>query len=60
MMIITAMDCFYIAMILTIFVFIIHLEVNVSKLTSMMKEHTKFDMKMSEVGKQLTKIEKKL
>ena len=54
------MDCFYIAMILTIFVFIIHLEVNVSKLTSMMKEHTKFDMKMSEVGKQLTKIEKKL
>jgi hypothetical protein len=25
-----------------------------------MKEHTKFDMKMSEVGKQLTKIEKKL
>jgi hypothetical protein len=37
-----------------------HLEVSMTKLTSMMKEHTKFDMKMSEVGKQLTKIEKKL
>jgi hypothetical protein len=59
-MIITAMDCFYIAMILTIFGFIMHLEVSMTKLTSMMKEHTKFDMKMSQVGKQLTKIEKKL
>ena len=59
-MLITAMDCFYIAMILVIFGFIIHLELSMTKLTAMMKEHTKFDVKMSEFGKQLQNLEKKL
>jgi hypothetical protein len=59
-MIISPMDCFYIAMICAIFGFIIHLELGMSELKAMMKEHTRFDKKMSEVGKKLSEIEKKL
>jgi hypothetical protein len=59
-MLITIMDCFYIGMIMIIFGCIFHLEISMTKLTAMMKEHTKFDQKMSQVGKSLKEIEKKL
>jgi len=59
-MIITPIDCFYIAMICTIFGFIIHLEISMVSLKAMMKEHVKFDSRMSDIGKHLQNLEKKL
>jgi len=57
---IIAIDLFYIAMILVIFGFIIHLEISMVSLKSMMKEHVKFDRRMSDIGKHLQDLEKKL
>ena len=52
-MIITLMDCFYILMIGVIFAFIIHLEVKVSSLVSMMEEHVRIDERLSDLSKKL-------
>ena len=57
---IIAIDLFYIAMICTIFGFIIHLEISMVSLKAMMKEHVKFDSRMSDIGKHLQNLEKKL
>jgi hypothetical protein len=52
-MIITPMDCFYIVMIGVIFAFIIHLEVKVSSLVSMMEEHVRIDDRLCDISKKL-------
>ena len=46
-MIITPIDCFYILMIATIFGFIIHLEVQIKTLHTMMAEHVKCDASLT-------------
>lgn len=54
-MIISPMDCFYIISICVIFAFIIHLEVKVSSLVSMLEEHVKIDDRLCDISKKLDK-----
>jgi len=54
-MILSALDCFYILMIAVIFGFIIHLEVKVNQLVSMMEEHIRVDERLCEISKQIKK-----
>jgi len=54
-MIITPMDCFYILMIGIIFAFIIHLEVKVSSLLTMMEEHVRIDERLSDISNKIDK-----
>ena len=46
-MIISAIDCFYILMIAVIFGFIVHLEVQIKTLHTMMEEHVKCDTSLT-------------
>jgi hypothetical protein len=46
-MIVTAIDCFYILMIAIIFGFIVHLEVQIKTLHTMMAEHVKCDASLT-------------
>ena len=46
-MIVSAIDCFYILMIAIIFGFIVHLEVQIKTLHTMMAEHVKFDASLT-------------
>ena len=46
-MIVSAIDCFYILMIAIIFGFIVHLEVQIKTLHTMMAEHVKCDASLA-------------
>ena len=54
-MILSALDCFFIIMVLINFAFVIHLETQVRMLRSMMEEHCRFDDSLCELSKELQK-----
>lgn len=53
-MIVSIMDCFYIAMFIIVFGFIIHIETNIKILMEMMKEHVRCES-LADLKKSLDK-----
>ena len=49
------LDCFYLGSILIIMGFVAHMEMQIRVLRTMMEEHVKCDVKLSEISKELKK-----
>jgi hypothetical protein len=49
------LDCFYLGSILVIMGFVAHMEMQIRVLRTMMEEHVKCEVKLSEISKELKK-----